>query len=109
MTVSSNTSGSQTATISTEHTLATITTANVYVLVVDANAMVNGDTLELRIYTKAKTGSSSRVAYYQVFDNVQGAPNLISVPVPIDTEFKATLKQTAGTGRTFDWNILQLQ
>jgi hypothetical protein len=109
MTVASNQSGSQTATIGTEHTLGTaITAAGVYVLVVDANAMVDGDVLELRAKTKAKSGSTSRLAYFVTFANAQGELNKMSVPIPIDTEVVFTLKQTAGTGRAFDWNILAL-
>lgn len=109
MTVSSNQSGSQTATISTEHQLGTaITTAGTYVLVVDTNAMVNGDILELRAKTKVKSGSTSRLAYYACYSHVQGEPNKYSIPVPVDTEVLFTLTQTAGTGRSYDWNILGL-
>ena len=108
MTVASNSSGSQTATIGTEHTLATIAAAGVYVLAVDTSAMVNGDALELRAKTKTKSGSASRVAYFVTYAHVQGEPNKYSVPVPVDTEVTFTLKQTAGAGRAFDWNILAL-
>ena len=109
MTVTSNQSGSQTATIGTEHTLGTaITAAGVYVLVVAANAMVNGDVLELRAKTKAKTGSTSQLAYVVTYAHVQTELNKYSVPIPVDTEVVFTLKQTAGTGRVFDWNILAL-
>ena len=102
-------SGSQTATISTEHTLGTsITPSGAYVLVVDLNAMVNGDVLELRIKTKAKSGSTERLAYFAAYANVQEELVKYSVPVPVDTQITFTLKQTAGTGRAFDWNILSL-
>lgn len=110
MSVASNQSGSQTATISTEHTLGSaITAAGVYVLVVDTNAMVNGDALELRIYTICKASGTERLAYSSpTFVNVQADLIKYSVPVPIDVSFKATLKQTAGTGRAFPWNILSM-
>ena len=109
MSVTSNQSGSQTAAIGTEHTLgAAITTSGVYVLVVDSNAMANGDVLELRAYSKCKTGSTSRQARIGAFANVQVDPNKYSVPIPIDTQVTFTLKQTAGVGRTYDWNILSL-
>ncbi len=109
MSVTSNQSGSQTATINTEHTLGTaITTAGVYVLVVDANAMVNGDVLELRVYSKCKSGSTSRQTRIGAFANIQADPNKYSIPIPVDTECTFTLKQIAGTGRAFDWNILSL-
>lgn len=109
MTVSSNQSGSQTATIATEHTLGSaITAPGVYVLVVDTNAMANGDVLELRIYTKYASGGTERLAYVATYAHAQTELNKFSVPVPIDASFKATLKQTAGTGRAFPWNILSL-
>ncbi len=109
MTVASNQSGSQTATINTEHTLgSSITAAGTYVLVVDTNAMVNGDTLELRLKSKAKSGSTERLAYLAIFSNVQIEPNKYSVPIPVTDQVTCTLKQTAGTGRAYDWNILSL-
>lgn len=109
MTVSSIQSGSQTATIGTEHALGSaITTPGVYVLVVDTNAMVNGDVLELRTKTKAKSGSTSRVAYLASFAHAQTELNKYSIPVPVTDDLVFTLKQTAGTGRAFDWNIVSL-
>lgn len=109
MAVTSNQSGSQTATISTEHQLGTaITTAGVYVLVVDTAALALGDVLELRCKTKAKSGSTSRLAYFATYANAQTEPNKYSIPIPVDTEVVFTLTQTAGTGRAFDWDILSL-
>lgn len=108
MTVTSADSGTQAATISSEHTLSTQTTVGVYVLVVDCNAMVLGDTLELRLKTKAKSGSTSRQSRIWTLANVQEDANFYSDPIAIDTEIVATLKQTAGTGRSFDWNLLRV-
>lgn len=108
MGISSAGSDIQTATVNEEHTLITQTDAGVYVLVVDAAAMVNGDTLELRLKTKTKSGGTSRLAYMANYAHIQGIPNKYSIPVPVDTELIATLKQTAGTGRDFPWNLLML-
>jgi hypothetical protein len=99
-------SGTQTAVISTEHVLATKTDNGTYVLAVDTGAMVNGDILELRVYTKVLTGGTARVVYYAAFSHAQGEPNKYSPPVPCDIECKVTLKQTAGTGRDFPWALL---
>ncbi len=103
-------SGTQSATVSTEHSLATDTTNKTYVLVVDTNAMANGDVLELRLKTKVLSGSTARVAYTGVYSNAQGADNAnkYSIPVPANQSIEATLKQTAGTGRSFDWALLAL-
>ena len=101
-------SGTQAATISTEHTLSTQAVAGTYVLVTDLSNLAANDVVELRLYTKNQSGKSSVLAYVASFANVQDAPQALSVPVPTDTEVKATLKQVAGTGRNFDWNLLKL-
>lgn len=109
MAVTSVASGTQTATISTEHSLgAAITTAGVYVLVVDTNAMAGGDRLELRAKTKAISGGVQRLAYVASFRHAQSTLIKYSVPVPVDVEVQFTLKQTAGTGRAFPWSVLSL-
>jgi hypothetical protein len=101
-------SGTQAATVGTEHTLATDTTNKTYVLAVDAGAMVNGDELELRLYTIVLSAGTERLAFYAKFPNVQASPQLYSPPVPADISCKATLKQTAGTGRSFPWKLLSV-
>lgn len=102
------TSGTQSATVTTEHDLATDTGNATYVLVVDAANMQNGDVLELRLYTKVLSGDSSQLAYYAVFSHVQTEPNKYSVPVPANIELRATLEQAAGTSRSFKWALLSL-
>lgn len=105
----SSASGSQTATVTTEHTLGSeITVAGTYMLVVDTANMVNGDTLELRVKTKCKSGSSAVLHQLATFADVQVTPNKYSMPVPIDTGVTFTLKQTTGTGRAFPWNVLKV-
>ena len=106
MAVVSIANGAQTAVISTEHTLDTQTAPGVYVLVVDTTNMVNGDVAILRIKTKCKSGSTSRLAYEAAFSHVQADKNKYSIPVPVSDEIICTLQQTAGTGRDFDWNLL---
>ena len=108
MAVQSADSGSQSCTLDTEHTLATETTPGVYVLVLDTSAMVNGDVLIVRIYTKDKSAGTSRIAYTATYAHVQAEPHKYSVPVPSDTEWKASIEQTDGTGRSIDWNVLLL-
>lgn len=108
MAVSEKTSGSQTATISTEHTLATVTDAGIYVLRVDLNNLAAGDVLELRVYAKARNATDSeRQLYSATFGPIAPADKVTdSIPVVAAGHFKATLKQTAGTGRAFPWVIL---
>jgi hypothetical protein len=108
MAVTSVGSGSQSCTLDTEHTLDTETTAGVYVLVVDMNNLADGDVVILRIKTKNKSGSTSRLAYQATFANAQTEINKYSPAIPIDTELICTIEQTDGTGRSFDWNLLKM-
>ena len=100
--------GSQTAIISTEHTLATITDAGSYVLGVDNFNMALGDKLTLRIYTKVRSTGTTRLAYTANYSNVQSKPISLSIPVASANEFVATLEQTSGTGRVFEWEVVEL-
>ena len=57
-------SGTQTATISTEHSLATVSVAGEYELKVDIDALAAGatpDIIELRVKTNILTGGTERV------------------------------------------------
>ncbi len=104
----SKASGTQVAVISTEHTLSTITDAGTYVLSVDTNAMVLGDELELRAKTKVTSGGTTREYLVATYAHIQGQPVKTSVPVASINEVIFTLKQTAGTGRSFPWEIIEL-
>lgn len=108
MAVTSVDSGSQLTVLDTEHTLATETDAGVYVFVIDTNVMQNDDQIILRIKTKAKSGSTSRLVYEASFLHIQSEPNKYSPAIPIDTEIICTLEQTDGSVRTFDWNLLKM-
>jgi len=101
-------SGTQTAVISTEHTLSTLSTSKTFLLMADLAAMVNGDVTELRIKTKILSGGTTREIFSAVYSHIQGVPIVMSIPVPSDQEFVATLKQTAGTGRAYPWKVLSL-
>jgi len=102
-------SGSQTATIGVEHSLATVATAKTRVLAVDMNNLVAGDTVELRIKSKARAADTRRECYLATFIGPLAQPLSFSIPVPMaaaDGEF--SLKQTTGTGRAFPWAVYTL-
>lgn len=105
MAVSIKDSGSQTAVISTEHTLATITDAGVYQLYVDTSNMQSGDDLVLRVYGKNTSGDAEVLIYQGLFSDEQETPLLVSPIVISPHYFKVTLEQTGGTGRDFNWSI----
>ncbi len=107
-------SGTQTATVSTEHTLLAATTSKTRVLTVNLKNMVAGDTVELRIYNKTltgdtiTTGSTTTLEYLATYNGAMSEPVVQSVPVVGGYATTFTLKQTAGTSRNFDWNVLTL-
>ena len=101
-------SGTQTATVTTEHTLSTVTGPKTFTLTVDTVNMVFGSTndeLELVLKTKALTGGTERIAYSAYFVGAQNTPIKISIPIPVAYTGTFTLRQVAGTSRNFDWNI----
>ena len=101
-------SGTQSATLDTEHVLDNDTTGKTYVLVVDTAAMVDGDITILRIKTKVLSGGTLRLAYSATYAHAQSDPIKYSVPVPANIEIEVTLEQTDGTGRSFPWALLAL-
>lgn len=102
-------SGTQSATIGTEHTLTTLTGPKTFTLHIDVNALSHGsgtaDELELYIKTKVLSGGTERVTYYTLLTGAQDIPVRVSLPVPVPQTATVTLKQTAGTGRSFPWAV----
>jgi hypothetical protein len=113
MTVTAHASGTQTATLTTEHFLTSPNVAGTFTLHVDTNAMVTGDVVELRVYQMVLTGGTYRVAYFARYADSQPADDLIKISVPISNELTDTnslrfsLIQTLGTGRAFPWKVLK--
>lgn len=107
MAVSENTSGSQTATLTTEHSLATITTAGVYQLRVDLANLADGETLRLRAKTKVRSSSSGKLEWEAYFAHTQNEANAVSPPIVSVHSVEFTLTQTGGTGRAFEWSVVQ--
>lgn len=108
MAISEHATGSQTAVISTEHTLNSTTpetTDGVFQVFVDVANMVAGDILELRIKEKCRTGDTIRQILVATLAGVQSDPLWVSPSLILMNGWDVTLKQTAGTGRAFPWSI----
>lgn len=101
-------SGTQTAVIGTEHTLAAPSTNKTRVLRVDLGAMVANDTVELRIKCAVLAAGTVRDQHYMTYTNAVGAPIVESVPVSSNQGATFTLKQTTGTARAYPWAVLTL-
>jgi hypothetical protein len=113
MAVTVESSGTQTATVTTEHTLDTLTDAGTYVVNVDTANMAAGDVLELRVKKPVLSGGTARVVLYAMFAGVQPTEDVLktSVPIVVDATAAAcdiTLKQTLGTGRAYPWSVLKI-
>lgn len=98
-------SGTQTATVGTEHSLASPTTAKTRQLVVDLTNLANGDAVELRIKRKVLSTGTVRTWQMASFAHAQSSPVVLSIPCPSPHGAEFTLKQTTGTGRSFDWSV----
>jgi hypothetical protein len=104
----SNSNGAQLTVLTTEHTLGTIAIAGVFQLFIDASVMAAGDTLELRAKVKVRSVGTTREYIVGTYNGAQTSPVLSSIPIPSTNEIVFTLTQTAGTVRTFPWEILQV-
>lgn len=115
MTLSVNTNGIAACDIGVELTLATITTANVFQLTVDLNAMAGGttpDIIEIREYFKGYSGATERLLKVYTLIGVQSELMFVTVPRISPISIKYTIKQTQGTGspgHDFPWSVLQSQ
>lgn len=100
-------SGTQAATISTEHTLTTQTVTGVYALRIDVAAMASGDTLVVRIKTKTLSGGTLRLEQEVTLNGAQNIAAWLSEPIPADVEVVCSITQSAGTGRSYPWKLLR--
>lgn len=108
------TSGTQTATIGTEH-LYNVNAAGVYTFHVDTSAMAAGDVLELRAYQIVLASGTARVIAFAQYAGAQNADadGIIKMSVPIGNDLTDTqslsfsLKQTFGTGRAYPYKVLK--
>ena len=101
-------SGTKTAILNTEHTVFYTTTAGVYVYAVNCSTMQLGDILELRTRGRLTSGGADGVMYESLYVHTQTTPLQYSIPVVVPISLSATIKQTAGTGRSYEWTVVSL-
>ena len=102
-----NSEGTQTATVTTEHTLADLTANKHYAADIDLSEMIAGDVVEIRLYKKTRSAGTLNLKVLGTYADVQTES---SVFVPWETpgyEWKLTLKQTVGTSRDFMWIVYE--
>jgi hypothetical protein len=114
MAITSFASGTQTATVGTEHTLASVNVPGVFVLAVDTSALAALDVLELRIKQIILTGGTVRVLAFVAFYGAQLADDVQKQSIAVPNELTDagaltfTLKQTFGTGRSYAWKVFKI-
>lgn len=114
MAVTAFASGTQSATVTTEHVLSDVNATGVYTLHVDTINMVAGDVLELRVYQIILTAGTRRVLFFGGFYGAQPTDDTIKMSIPVGNELtdagslEFTLKQTFGTSRNYPWKVLKI-
>lgn len=113
MSIATYASGSQTATLTTEHELSAPSEAGEYALQLDLNNMAANDVLEVRAYLMVASGGTARPIWFHMFAGAQPSHALNAVSQWVAntlTEANAirfTIKQTFGTGRAYPYKILR--
>jgi len=106
-------SGTQLAVIGTEHVLSDVNVSGTFVIELNTVNMQAGDVVVFRIYAITLTGGTRRGAYIMTYYGVQTVDDIQKISLPIGNDLtdagslEFTLQQTFGTGRNFDWKILQ--
>jgi hypothetical protein len=109
MAISEHGSGSQTCTVTTEHTLTGAESEDgIFQFVLDTANLVAGDVLEVRVKEKARSSDTQRLAYMDTLSGVQGEPLWMSPSMILMHDWDFSIKQTAGTGRAIPWSIRQI-
>jgi hypothetical protein len=111
MTVSAASSGTQTTSGTTEHTLATITTAGVYELNLDVSALVGGttpDILRVRENRKTLSGGTARTEWEEFLVGGMCPPMVTFRPKLTVVEVAYTITMTQGSNRAIPWSINQV-
>lgn len=106
-------SGTQAATVTTEHFLSSPTSIGDYELQVDLSNMVAGDYVEIRVYKMVIAAGTARIADTYYFSGAQLADDLIfKTPrwlngITDANAIRFSLKQAYGTSRSFAWAVLR--
>lgn len=81
------------------------TTTGIYQAFIDLNAVAAGDVFEFKVYEKARSSDTQRLAVVAQFSGAQGSPLWISPTLILGNGWDMTLKKISGTDRTITWRI----
>jgi hypothetical protein len=92
--------------VSGTSTLQSNTTAGVYQVFLDCNALTNGDVFELRVKEKAQSSSTQRTLLYTTIGYAQGnEPVFVTPSFVLLNGWDVTLRKVSGTDRAIEWSI----
>lgn len=91
--------------ISGTSTLQNSTTAGIYQLFLDLNALAAGDIFQLLIKEKVQSGGTQRVFHREQLNGPQNTANFTSVSILLKNGFDFTLKKLAGTDRAIPYSL----
>ncbi len=102
--------GGTTQTVSTiphEYTLVDDTTYEGHIFdgKIDLSNMLSGDTVIITLYEKLLSGGALSITYQSTFVDAQSPSILQILSLTVAKEWKLTLNQAAGSGRTYDWTV----
>lgn len=107
MAISEHASGSQAATLDTEHTLTGAESTDIIAQMwVDVNPIAAGDVVIFRIKEACRSAGTQRLVWEASVGPTPPTQKMWVSPTLIllhDWDF--TLEQTDGTGRTFEWGV----
>jgi hypothetical protein len=100
-----------TATTSSEATLSEITSNDLAywgAMVFVPSAFTTGDTAVIKFYVwDINPTATSRIQYVKTISDSQASAPSFYIPLVPTTRYKLTIQRTAGTDRTFTWQIIK--
>lgn len=101
-------SGTQAATVGTEHTLTTLAVSKALQAVIDISALAAGEHVRIKAKTKTLAGGVTNTALGGVYSWREALINPIVIIEPFlsDQEYVVTLTQLDGAGKSFPWKVL---
>lgn len=107
MSWTTDSSGTQTATVGTKHTLATSTSNGTFIFEVDLGNLAAGEGVRLTVEGITLSGGSSGIMWPGTYVAPLVATRIQAPPVASDVSITVTLTQISGTGRSFPWKLLR--
>jgi len=74
---------------------------------IDLSPMATGDVVEIRLYAVIKSGGAYVLWHVDTYEGVQTEPLLMIPFKPLYYGIKITIKQVAGTYKTFDYQFFE--